>query len=154
MIMVLKSLTLTNTLSHISTIHQVFTDISNEKKLDEKLSFQLRLICEELFTNVVSYAYEDDQEHLIQIQIAITDHSVTLKIIDDGKPFDPLSHPAPDPQLTLEERGIGGWGIQFARSYMDEMHYERESNENELTLVKYIKGPNLGGNTEDDGDVN
>ncbi|WP_127582954.1 ATP-binding protein [Paenibacillus koleovorans] len=132
-------LELTNSLSNLTAIHEAFTDFAGRNKLEEKLSFQLKLICDEIFTNIVSYAYSDNQQHIITIRFAITEEAITVAILDDGAPFDPLTHPAPDPQLPIEERGIGGWGIQFARTMMDEVSYKRLDHENELTLFKRIK---------------
>ena len=45
--------------------------------------------------------------------------------------------PKPDVDAPIEERKIGGLGVYFIRSIMDEVHYRREQDRNILTLIKY-----------------
>ena len=59
-----------------------------------------------------------------------------IEIIDDGIPFDPLTE-APEPDLTspIEDRPIGGLGVHFTKSLMDDVEYCRESGKNRLKIV-------------------
>ncbi len=100
---------------------------------------QIQLALEELFTNVVSYAHDDDLEHEVEIKFSRESETITVEIMDDGCPFDPL-HDAPelDIESSLEERSIGGAGIRLAKQLMTELRYQRNSGHNHLTLVKKI----------------
>ena len=56
---------------------------------------------------------------------------------DDGLEFDPFrSAPEPDLDASVEERRIGGLGVYFVKSLMDEATYERVDNLNRITLVQ------------------
>lgn len=99
--------------------------------------FQIGLVVEELGINVVNYAYEDGDEHEFSISVASDDRSLTLEIVDGGRPFDPLEEaPEPDLDASLEDRPIGGLGVYLVRTIMDELSYRREDDHNRLTAVK------------------
>ena len=104
-----------------------------------KVCYKVRLALDELLTNVVSYAY-DGGEGEIEVRYEIGDNprSITIVIIDEGKPFDPLQ--AEDPELTasVAERKIGGLGIFLVKSVMDEIKYKREDGKNMLLIRKNI----------------
>lgn len=100
--------------------------------------YALHLVCEELVVNVVSYAYTDQTNAYLNIEIEITDGQITIKFIDGGMAFNPLEKKLPDTSLPLEERQIGGLGIFLTTRMMDEVSYERAGNENVLTIKKNI----------------
>lgn len=57
---------------------------------------------------------------------------------DDGPEFDPLAAAAPDTSLGVEERPIGGLGIELVRRLMDEVQYERKAGRNHLRFVRRL----------------
>ena len=101
-------------------------------------AYQINLAIEEIGVNIVNYAYEGQEgAHAFRISVASQPDAVTIEVIDDGRPFDPL-HDAPPPDLEsdVDERPIGGLGVYFVRKMMDEVRYRREGGENHLTMVK------------------
>jgi anti-sigma regulatory factor (Ser/Thr protein kinase) len=60
-----------------------------------------------------------------------------IEIIDSGLPFNPLSKDDPDLLLDLDERKIGGYGVFLIKTLIDEVTYQRENNQNILTLIVY-----------------
>jgi sigma-B regulation protein RsbU (phosphoserine phosphatase) len=62
----------------------------------------------------------------------------TFKLIDGGRPFNPLAKDDPDIMLSGEERGIGGLGIYMVKTMMDEVEYEYRDGCNQLTLRKQL----------------
>jgi serine/threonine-protein kinase RsbW len=61
-----------------------------------------------------------------------------LRLEDDGPEFDPLAAAAPDTSLGVDERPIGGLGIELVKRLMDEVHYERRDGRNRLRLVRRL----------------
>jgi anti-sigma regulatory factor (Ser/Thr protein kinase) len=61
-----------------------------------------------------------------------------VRVEDDGPEFDPLGAAAPDTSLGVDERPIGGLGIELVRRLMDEVHYERREGRNRLRLVRRL----------------
>jgi anti-sigma regulatory factor (Ser/Thr protein kinase) len=97
------------------------------------------LAIEELVTNCIQYGYDDANEHTIVIVLSIDDHTLTISVIDDGHPFDPLAAPTPDLSLEVHDRPIGGLGIHLLRQLADHVAYERRDGANRLTLVKRMR---------------
>jgi anti-sigma regulatory factor (Ser/Thr protein kinase) len=100
----------------------------------------VNLLLDEVVINIISHGYDDEREHQIAVNLALEDHVLAIRIEDDGRPFNPLDAPAPNLDLPIEERPIGGLGIYIARSIADEMKYHREDGRNVLTLKKRVSG--------------
>lgn len=100
-----------------------------------RLRYTVRLTIEELLTNIIKYGYEDSAEHLIYLDFALGPPA-TLRIEDDGRPFDPtLSAPVPDLDAPIAERPIGGLGLHLIRAQTAAMRYARRDGINRLDLV-------------------
>ena len=98
-------------------------------------AYQVELVIEELCVNVVNYG--GDGKHSIELSMESGPKKLTIDIVDDGHAFDPFSEaPPPDLQSDVEHRPIGGLGVHFVKTMMDEAHYKRESDRNHVTLVK------------------
>jgi anti-sigma regulatory factor (Ser/Thr protein kinase) len=96
----------------------------------------LLLAIEEMVTNCIHYGYDDAGEHTIAIRLSVADRTLTMTVIDDGHPFDPLAAPPPDLSLDIEDRPIGGLGIHLLRNLADHVAYERRGHTNRFTLTK------------------
>ena len=98
---------------------------------------QIRLACEEALVNVINYAYPGKEGMFAVLCDTAGDGKISIEIADTGIPFDPLSLPAPDTSLPIEQRKIGGLGIFMVRKIMNEVHYRRDNGYNILTLIKH-----------------
>lgn len=107
-------------------------------KLDwpQELTDQLNLVLEEWIVNVVSYAFQDNQIHEIELRLWQSTDQIIVEISDDGIPFDPTARAAPDLSIPVEDRAIGGLGIHFIRNTMDEFTYQRQDEKNIITMIK------------------
>lgn len=100
------------------------------------LIHQVDLAIEEIGNNIVRHGFDGGPG---EIEITLTSESdaITIEISDDGRAFNPLEDaPIPDVEAALEDRPIGGLGVHLVLTMMDEMHYRRVNERNELTLVK------------------
>ena len=99
------------------------------------LTFRVSLVVDELAQNVVDYAYTDTPGD-VEVAVTSRDETVVIEIVDQGQPFDPLTEaPAPDLASPIEDRPIGGLGVHFTRTLMDDVEYSRESGKNCLKIV-------------------
>jgi anti-sigma regulatory factor (Ser/Thr protein kinase) len=89
----------------------------------------------EILTNILSYAFEDNGVHQIEIWTKYSQGEIVIEIIDDGKPFDPLSFPAPDLDVDLDKRKIGGLGIHLVRQLMSKVRYSRQDGRNHFWIA-------------------
>ncbi len=96
------------------------------------------LALEEHVSNVIAYAYSDKATHEIVVRLTIADGGLRIEVEDDGQPFDPLSLPAPDISLPLEERPVGGLGVHLIRKFMEAVDYRRDAGKNILRMRKRL----------------
>lgn len=94
------------------------------------------LAVEELFSNIVKYGYDDDHAHVVDVEICLNDTELTIKLRDDGHPFDPRNHSEPDTTLPAEERPIGGLGLHLVRQMSDAFDYEFRDGCNCVRVTK------------------
>ena len=103
----------------------------------EREKNQLLLAVEELFVNIASYAYgEENGTARIRIHTSKDPFQVSVTLIDRGRPFDPLRAKDPNLKLSVEERPIGGLGIYMVRKMMDSVNYEYRDGENIIEIEK------------------
>ena len=104
-----------------------------------KEQLQLELAVEEIFVNIASYAYEGKHgQAVIQAKVTNSPKSIELIFQDEGIPYNPLDRDDPDPEMLLEDRKIGGWGIFLVKKNVDEVTYAYENGKNVLTIRKNI----------------
>jgi len=106
--------------------------------LSKKFLFEINLALDELFTNIISYGYDDDHDHLIKITLTPINNSLELCIEDDGVPFNPIDAKTPDLPCDIETCKIGGLGIHLIKNLMDEVCYRRCRGKNIVRLTKKI----------------
>jgi anti-sigma regulatory factor (Ser/Thr protein kinase) len=133
------SFELKNDLSELEQLCQNCEEIGRDINISDKTIFEMNLALDELFTNIISYGFSDQQEHTIKINITIEGDQLQMRIEDDGVPFNPLESKTPDFQCGIEECKIGGLGIHLIRKMMDDVQYKRVSDKNILLLRRKIK---------------
>ena len=134
-----RKLILSNEISELEKVNFELEKLGEAWSLEPKIVFELNLVIEELITNIIFYAYEDKEEHEISVLFSKGDQSILITIYDDGKPFNPLDTQEPDDlDKPLEDRTIGGLGIHFVKTLMDQVEYTRDQEQNVLSLEKKI----------------
>lgn len=132
------SFKLSNSLSELYTLNKKIDTFGIRIGLTNKLKFEIKLVLEEIFANIVSYGYRDEKEHWITVTFSSENDTMTIQIEDDGIPFNPLESEKPDLKCPVGERSIGGLGIHLVKHYTTYCAYERCRNKNILTLRKTI----------------
>ena len=126
--------------NHLSELARIAEEIEAHGRACDwpaKWILNINLSLDELITNIVSYGYRDADEHEIRVTLTEQDRSIVVVVEDDAVAFDPFtSAPAPDLEASVEERRIGGLGVYFVKTLMDEVAYERVDGVNRITLVQ------------------
>jgi anti-sigma regulatory factor (Ser/Thr protein kinase) len=100
-----------------------------------KLLNKIGVVVDEIFANIVSYAY-DHPDGDVTIRITIKADDIVIEFEDSGVPYDPLDAKDPDITLSAEEREIGGLGFFMVKNIMDTVEYRRDGVKNILTVKK------------------
>jgi anti-sigma regulatory factor (Ser/Thr protein kinase) len=143
------SITFPNRLAEIGKAAQLIEAFGAAHGLSPDVVFTLNLALDEVVTNIISYAYDDQAEHQVGIRVALDGDDVVVHVEDDGGAFNPLDAPKPDLGLGLDERPIGGLGVHIVRSVMDTVEYRREGDRNIFIMRKRTAGG--PGSTEETG---
>lgn len=136
---------LTNEMTEIDRFGQLLEEFGERNDLPQKLVFQLTLAFDELLTNTISYGFPNGGRHTIRASVRLEEERLVAEIIDGGIAFNPLDRETPDTTLSIEERKIGGLGVHFVRTFMDEIEYRRDGGHNRITMAKSLKPSETGG---------
>ena len=112
-------------------------DSLNEFIINElsKEDFQVTLIVEEIFVNIVHYSNAE----CITVNVEYEKPTLTIEFIDNGIEFNPLLKEQHDTPYGVDETQLGGAGIYLTREMADEMEYHYENNENHLKIIKNVE---------------
>ncbi|HSG44221.1 MAG TPA: PAS domain S-box protein [Anaerolineales bacterium] len=127
-----------NQIDEMAVIEDKFEAFARKQGIPDEDRQKVSIVLDELMNNIISYAYQDEKEHIIEVQFVLTGNRLVTTIRDDGSPFNPFGLEPPEINLAIEERQIGGLGIHLVRSMMDEYMYHRQIGKNVVTLAKII----------------
>jgi serine/threonine-protein kinase RsbW len=130
---------LKNDLVELRNLERHLANLGGLTKLSDKSILRINICLDELFTNIVSYGFEDDLEHVVKFAVRVEDNILIIEIEDDGTPFNPLEKIDPDFPANVESANIGGLGILIIRKLIDSIGYERKPGKNKLTMKKNIQ---------------
>ena len=130
---------ISNKVEELSKLAEQVDVLADNWDLPMALCMNINLVLEEAISNIIFYAFEDEEKHDIEIFIALKNDQLKMEIVDDGIPFDPSKSEHPDISLPVEERPVGGLGILLISRIMDEVLYVREDNKNKLILMKNLQ---------------
>ena len=117
------SLTCGNRLEEIAGVTERIEAFGAMHGLPAEDLFKLTLTLDEVVTNIISYAYDDANEHQIEIRMDLDGTTAAVRVEDDGRAYNPLEAPKPALGAGIEDRPIGGLGVHMVRSMMDELEY-------------------------------
>lgn len=127
--------------SHIQEIPNIREDLeflNSEWSIARSETRQILVIIEEIFSNIVRFAFNDHKEHHVNISLDLSDSQIEIEIIDDGIAFNPLDYQTahlPDPTNS----DTGGMGLTLIRTFSNQMEYQRISGKNHLKITKKVK---------------
>lgn len=135
---------LTNELAEVNRFGQLLEEFGERNDLPQKLVLQLTLAFDELLTNTISYGFPQGGQHTIKATVTLDEERLVAEIVDGGIAFNPLDSATPDITLSIEDREIGGLGVHFVRTFMDEVEYRRDGEHNRITMAKSLKTGETG----------
>lgn len=131
------SIRIKNKLKEIANVIEKFESFAEENKINFVNIQKFNVVLDEILNNIISYGFEDNESHNIDIEFNIKNLKLIINIIDGGIPFNPFRNDPPDTMLTLDERNIGGLGIHLVKNLVDEYEYQRQTDKNIIKLIKY-----------------
>lgn len=130
-----ERIVLENRLDDLERMSDWLFEVAQRHDFSQRLTFHLELVLAEAVTNIIQNAFADHETHEISLWIRLENDLVLIEIRDEGLFFDPLQYPEAELPQSLAEATEGGLGIHLMRSYCRECVYQREGEENVLTLT-------------------
>ncbi|HEY2774995.1 MAG TPA: anti-sigma factor antagonist [Candidatus Binatia bacterium] len=134
----MQTLRLASRLHELERISGEVDAFARRNGIPPRLAFDANLALDEVLTNIISYAYDDEAEHEIVVTLRAERDRFVIEVEDDGRPFDPLATPAPDLTMPADERPVGGLGLSLVRRLMPELQYQRRDQRNVLTMSRAV----------------
>ncbi len=122
----------------LGAIFAFVDDFLAESRLDRDHAFDIDLVIEELFTNMVKYNL--DGRHDILVRLEADAEKITILLRDDDvEAFDPTQARPVDVDAPLSDRRAGGIGIHLVRCLADEMRYDYRDRTSTVTVTRRLK---------------
>ena len=136
----MSELTVQATMENIRTVTDFINAKLREQNWPEGSRIQIDVAIDEIFGNIVQYAYKGREPGTVTVLTSIdgVPKCTTITFIDDGRPYDPRQVEDPDTTLAAADREIGGLGLFMVKNIMDSMDYEFKDGKNMLTIKKAI----------------
>jgi len=110
--------------------------ICDVEKIPKKTKRDLLVIAEEVFINIASYGYPENEGELnVRLNIFKAENKLKIKFTDRGVPYNPLDAPEPDVNTSLEDRSIGGLGIFIIKKLAESINYRYKDGRNILMIT-------------------
>lgn len=104
--------------------------------LDDQAIYDVLLAVDEICTNIITHGYAGMDPGSIILNVEFAPQALVVTISDFGHAFEPVEPPAPDANASIEEREIGGLGLFFVFSSVDDIQYESSPVGNTTRLIK------------------
>jgi len=133
-----QSYTYRSEIQEIPAIRKNLSDLQSQWAIPDSEMRQIVVMIEEIFSNILRYAYKDTQEHQVHISLEKNGEDILIQIRDDGIPFNPLEH-HPGPVLDPAMSEDNGMGLTLIKTFSSSISYRRENQNNHLLITKKIK---------------
>ena len=127
-----------NRLTELNRLATAVDKLGEDWEIPPKVLMEVNLALEELFTNILFYAYDDRKEHMIDLLFENPEPGcIRISISDDGKAFNLLEKSADDNlSKPLAERQVGGLGIHLVKQLVNNIEYQRKDGKNVVLLIR------------------
>ena len=134
----MRTFTYRSEIQEIPSIRKDLAELQTAWSIPDSEMRQIGVMIEEIFSNILRYAYRDKLEHQVQIQLEKKDETILIQITDDGIPFNPLEH-HPGTVLDPANSEDGGMGLTLIKTFSSSIRYRREDGKNHQLITKKIK---------------
>lgn len=133
----MREITISASIENFEAVNAFVKESAERAGFDDEAINKILLATEEIYVNVVHYAYKGEKGPLIiKCETLENGDGISIQFVDNGIEFNPLESETPDTDASVEDRPIGGLGIFLVKTLMDGIEYRREKNRNVLLIKK------------------
>ncbi len=130
-----QSLSLQNKISDSGKLSDFLAEYAKTFEMSDEIYNDLRLVLEEAFVNIASYAYTEEDTQIITVELSNTADEICITFTDTGIAFNPLTDEAEC--KDTDDHCEGGMGIHIIKSLTDHQEYNRVGQSNVFTVAKH-----------------
>lgn len=119
----------------LGEIYEFTEGILAAADVEDAVRFPVHLAMEELFTNMVKYCPDNDNDILLDIEACEGDVTVSLTDFDVDE-FDVTASREVDTTMPLDGRVPGGLGLHLVQQMVDELEYEYRDRQSTVRFTK------------------
>ena len=93
----------TNDLREISGVAAKIDEFCAAREFTPQIGYAVNLAVDEILTNTISYGYEDEEVHRIELIPWLKGENLVIVIVDDSRAFHPSLANQPDLALSIED---------------------------------------------------
>ena len=125
---------------YLDVIREFISKLAHDAGFDEENIHKIALAIDEACTNVIRHAYDQGDEHYVEVEAHVDGEALTIKVSDSGKGFDPDSIETPNIEKLMAQHKFGGFGLYLIKTLMDEVSFSIQPGvKNEVRMTKYLK---------------
>ncbi len=126
---------LTDHIQDLARLAEAIVEFCQAEQLADLVQNRLHLILEELFVNAATHGAAVPGASAIQVCLHRRGAEICIDFIDCGRPYNPFLQPSPRIDASVEERRIGGLGVELIRQLASETVYERTDGRNQIRVT-------------------
>jgi anti-sigma regulatory factor (Ser/Thr protein kinase) len=135
-----KKIVIHNHSTESKVLFEVLSTYIRTQNIPDEILNDLRLVTEETFINIVSYAYPTEETHEVTVEFSHSNSCIDITFIDSGRAFNPLVDCTTS--LDTDNNCDGGMGIHLIKSLTDQQEYNRIEERNVFTVTKHYTNQN------------
>ncbi len=105
----------------------------------EEGAYKIVIAVDEACSNLIRHSYQLDNSRQLCVQVENLGKTLTIKIIDSGNSFNPLSVPPPDMGEYFRKFMRGGLGVHIIRQLIDQIEYIPADSSHPFNILKLVK---------------
>ncbi len=125
---------------HLHEVREFVSQVARQFGFGDEETANIVLAVDEACTNVIEHAYNNAPDKEITVEIRPANGMFEIRVLDEGKSFNPDAVKPPNLKKHLSEYRRGGLGIYLMKTLMDKVEYNfSPGKKNEVRLTKYLK---------------
>lgn len=140
--------TIPSSTRYLDDVRQFVVTYAEEAAFSEDAVEQFKIAVDEACTNIIEHAYKGQENHEVDIAIIIENDRFTVRIRDEGEPFDRSNYKEPNLLELTQKRRAGGLGVHIINRLMDRVEYRTRGQVNEIRMTKFRTPPGATNGTK------
>lgn len=134
-----KSFSLISDYNQVTGINLSIRQFLNSEKVEQHLCNGLEICLTEALNNVIKHSYKGEQNHKIDVNVAVDSEMMEIQIVDEGESRKNLEIK----ELNFDPEDIdalpeSGMGLYIIKQLMDELDYYKLNGKNYFVLRKFL----------------